>query len=238
MLYLLILTAQGVSMKLSHPSFTQKMIAMLCLATATQSFSKHDTESFALTNQAVSDCFSQETNREWKYLEYFLVIKPNSETQEKHLKTQVGVVATTAACVLTAKIYLTHISNHRNRDPFDSVAVFCASVIAGSAAYLYNSTTEIQIKRATLIDFLTNWNHHRQYVPAELVPAFDELAVAFRISGSKVLTDDTINQIFTIVVQLVEHAFGDKRYPKEKKSFDVLKSLKTMTDISKTLAGK
>lgn len=208
----------------SH-NLTKKIFLATLLATTGASFAQ-------LSNQAVSDVYENKLEGAAKYLEYFLVFQPNNKIQAESMQTNVALSAATAALLLlTAK----HDEQGKLTVAIDIPTLIASGLVIAAGGYAYLGKLEKSIKRETLLKFLSNWAHHKKYLPAEFTAAFDELAVHVQAKNS--LSDAQIGEIFELVQHYIEHCFG-KRYPKEKKSLDMLGSLKTITEIGKNLATK
>ncbi|OGB86079.1 hypothetical protein A3J41_03215 [candidate division TM6 bacterium RIFCSPHIGHO2_12_FULL_38_8] len=208
----------------SH-NFIKRIFLATLLATTGASFAE-------LSNQAISDVYENKLEGAAKYLEYFLVFQPNNKIQSESMQTNVAISATTAALLL--------LTTKKDKEQKLTVAIDIPTLIASglviaAGGYAYLCSLEKSIKRETLLKFLSNWEHHKQYLPAEFVTAFDELAAYVQAKGN--LSNAQIGEIFELVQHYIEHCF-EKRYPKEKKSLDMLGSLKTITDIGKNVAGK
>jgi|GEM_PF-1266142 len=167
----------------------------------------------------------------FKYLEYLFIEQPANALKGYSQKALAAALTVVTTSILSRPYWA--------QAPVQKIEVGIETISAallGSVVYqMYISQVDKSIKKATLIKFLENWNHHRQHVPTQLVPVFNELANAFNRS-SKAITQAHVDQIFEIIQHLIEHEFA-KRYEKDKtKSADTLGMLKTITEINKNLA--
>lgn len=207
-------------------NFSKKIFLTAILATTSLSFAK-------LSEDAISDCFSTQLDGAAKYLEYHFIFQPNNKLQALQTNLAVSIGASAAAALLTLKAVSTSTSQENSKTTPDNASLIASGMICGAVGYIYYSWAESNIKAEILVNFLKNWAHHRQFLPEDFVTAFDELA-AYQADG-KTFSTAQINEIFELVLHFIEHSF-EKRYPKEKKSPDLLGQLKTITEIGKNCA--
>lgn len=219
---------------LNKHNFTRKFVAVSLLATSAFNFSN-------LSNDSVHSCYENKVNGAWQYLEYHLIIQPNNKIQAQTKQLQAGFATAAAVGLLSEEPVCNYfgINNYKKEKDggtsFDfSVPKHIAALVLGAVVYTvwYNKIDQT-VKKETVIKFLKNWSHHRNFIPQELVPAFDELAASLQASKAQDLSNSQVNEILEIIQQLVEHSF-EKRYSKDK-GVDVLGTLKTITDIGKNL---
>lgn len=223
-------------MNIFKQSFNKKMLTFAFLASASFSFSD-------LSKEAVSACYEDGINSEWKYLEYVFVVQPTNSLNSAAKTVHVTTLTIAAALFLAKDQIYNYLTDYKKVDdkgalkgyPVDGPSAIAAVVLCGAGCYAYVSKLEASIKKQTLINFLNNWSHHRNYIPTELIAAFDELAADFQASTHKNFTNAQVNEIFEIIQHLLEHMF-EKRYAKDKKDGDMLGSLKTITEIGKNLS--
>lgn len=186
-----------------------------------------------LSLPALTECY-QGADSSFKYLEFIFVEQPKNTLKAKAQQSQATMlVAVTAAILGTNWISATPAS--------DGLKITASTMSIGMLSKVmydaYSNYLEQNVKHDTLVKFLKNWNFHREYIPAQLIPAFDELAKALALSKSKTLTTAQVSEIFSVIQHLIEHEFA-KRYEKDKmKDTDTLGMIKTITDISKNLKG-
>jgi hypothetical protein len=96
---------------------------------------------------------------------------------------------------------------------------------------MYANYMKKSIQKETLVNFLKNLDSHKTHIPAELVPAFSELADKYNANPES-LTDSNVAQKFEIIQHLLEHTFS-ARYKSETKSPDILGTLKAFSDLGK-----
>ncbi|MBP6892765.1 hypothetical protein KBB68_04275 [Candidatus Babeliales bacterium] len=204
-------------------TFTKKIFLTTLLATSSLSFSK-------LSEDAISDCFSTQREGAAKYLEFHFVFQPNNKLQTVQTNLTMGIGFTAATAFLLAKFKTEENTYKQYVD--NSTLIASGMLCVATGYYLYN-TAEYFIKSKILVNFLKNWSHHRQFLPEDFTTAFDELA-AYQQDG-KTFSADQVEEIFELVLHYIEHSF-EKRYPKEKKSTDLLSSVKTITEIGKNCA--
>lgn len=175
----------------------------------------------------------------FKYLEYLFIEQPANALKGYSQKALAAALTVVTTGILSRPYWA--------QAPVQKIEVGIETISAallGSVVYhMYIAQVEKSIKKATLVKFLENWNHHRQHIPTQLVPIFDELASAYNNSNRKaprvpkVISQTQIDQIFEIIQHLIEHEFA-KRYEKDKaKSADTLGMLKTITEINKNLGS-
>lgn len=209
---------QSISKKIS-------LFTLFCMMTSL-SFAK-------LSDDAIANIYENKLEGAAKYLEFCFVFQPNNKIQSATMDMTISLSAIAAGLFLTSKIqYL-----ENNIGKVDGQTLIASSIIAVSAGYMYACKIDKAIKHETLVNFLNNWSHHKKFLPEEFVAAFDELAAAFEKSETKRFSAEQVSEIFELVQHYIEHCF-EKRYPKEKKSTDVLGSLKTITEIGKNLSPK
>lgn len=186
-----------------------------------------------LSLKAVKDCYEGRDSG-FKHLEFVFIEQPKAELQSQSSKVQATILGLISTYVLASSVVQQTTEKSKNTPAI--VGKIGATALLGKIAFdYYCSILDQQIKHATLVKFLTNWKFHRQYVPTQLISAFDELALSFEASKSKTLTSGQVSEIFAIIQHLIEHEFA-KRYEKDKmKAMDTLGTLKTITDISKNL---
>jgi uncharacterized surface protein with fasciclin (FAS1) repeats len=205
-------------------TFTKKFLLTTLLATASLSFSK-------LSDEAVSNCFNTQKEGSEKYLEYHFVFKLNNALQNAQTNLAVGISATAATALLLSQ---TPTAKNVVTVPTDNATLIASGMLCMAAGYSYYCSLESRLKSEILVNFLKNWSYHRQFLPDDFTSAFDELA-AYQQDG-KTFSNDQLKEIFELVLHYVEHTF-EKRYPKEKKSPDLLASVKTITEIGKNLSS-
>lgn len=208
-------------MSIINSIISKKIFLLTLLAFPSISFAK-------LSAEAISDVYDNQLEGAAKYLEYYLVFQPSNKIQSASMDLTVGISATAAALFLTTKIDTVN----KKVGTIDNLAAITSATLFIAAGYAYHCKLERAIKRETLMNFLNNWTHHRQFVPDEFSTAFDELAA--NVTAGQTLTDAQIGEICELVQHYIEHCFI-KRYPKEKKSTDLLGSLKTITEIGKNM---
>ena len=113
-----------------------------------------------------------------------------------------------------------------------SIPNMVAQAAISKLAYdIYANHMKKSIQKETLVNFLNNLDSHKAHIPAELVPAFSELAEKYNGNPAS-LTDSNVAQKFEIIQHLLEHTFA-ARYKSDTKSPDVLGTLKTFSDLGK-----
>lgn len=205
-------------------TMSKKIFLTALLATTSLSFAK-------LSEDAISDIFSTQHEGAAKYLEFHFVFQPNNKLQTAQMNLAAGI-STAAATALLVKKYKTENKNDFIA-AFDNPTLIASGMLCVATGYVLYNTAEIFIKHQTLVNFLKNWSHHRQFLPEDFTTAFDELA-AYQADGKKFSTAQ-VDEIFELVLHFIEHSF-EKRYPKEKKSLDLLNSVKTITEFSTKFA--
>ncbi len=206
-------------------TFTKKFLLITLLASTSLSFSK-------LSEDAISDCFSTQHDGAAKYLEYHFVFQLNNKLQSAQMNLAVGISATAATALLISKAF--NIKKEGDITSTDNAILISSGMLCMAAGYVYYCSFENKVKHDTLVNFLKNWFHHRQYLPDDFTTAFDELA-AYQQDG-KTFSNNQVTEIFELVLHYIEHTF-EKRYPKEKKSPDLLASVKTITEIGKNMVS-
>jgi hypothetical protein len=204
-------------------TFRKKIFLATLLATASLSFSK-------LSEEAISDCFSTQHEGAAKYLEFHFVFQPNNKLQAAQTNLTMGISFTAATALLLAKF---KIEEKKYKEYVDNSTLIASGMLCVATGYYLYNKIETVIKSEILVNFLKNWSHHRQFLPEDFTTAFDELA-AYQQDGKK-FSAAQVDEIFELVLHYVEHSF-EKRYPKEKKSADLLSSVKTITEIGKNCA--
>ncbi len=212
-------------------NISKKLFFTSLLTVASLSFAK-------LSEDAISDCFSTQRDGAAKYLEFHFVFQPNNKLQAAQMNLAVGVGCTAATALLVSKISKVqkYIFNETDKATIsvDNATLIASGMICIAAGYAYYCSFENKIKAETLTNFLKNWTHHRQFLPEDFTTAFDEL-YAYKQDG-KTFSTAQVDEIFELVLHFIEHSF-EKRYPKEKKSADLLASFKTVTEIGKNFGG-
>jgi hypothetical protein len=202
---------------------SKKMFLFTLLATTSLSFAN-------LSKNAISDVYANQLEGAAKYLEFHFVFKPNNTLQTSQMNLAVGIGATAATGLLLA----TKTSSGKDLvGTMDNPTMIASGMLCIAAGYAVYCATENLVKYQTLIDFLKNWSYHRQFLPEDFTAAFDQL-FAYQQAGKKFSTAQ-VDEIFELVLHYIEHSF-EKRYPKEKKSPNLLTSLKTITEIGKNCA--
>lgn len=198
-----------------------------------------------LSNEALVEAY-QGKDSEWKYIEFLFIEKPKAALNSYAQKVRAIGLGLVAGTILTAKLVektTPATQTGSEKKPADNVSkilsdlpvVFSAGVLGLISFDSITSYIDASIKHDTLVNFLKDWDFHKEYVPASLIPAFDELATAFESSENQTFTADQVNSIFEVIQHLIEHEFS-KRYEKDKKKdSDTLGIVKTITDISKNL---
>lgn len=204
-------------------NFSKKIFLTTLLATTSLSFAK-------LSEDAISDVFNTQLEGAAKYLEFHFVFQPNNKLQAAQTNLTMGVSSVAATALLLAKFQLEDAKYKAYVD--NSTLIASGMLCVATGYYLYNIAEHL-VKSETLVTFLKNWSHHRQFLPDDFTTAFDELA-AYQADG-KSFSAAQVNEIFELVLHYIEHTF-EKRYPKEKKSQDLLSSVKTITEIGKNCA--
>ena len=205
-------------------TFSKKIFLTTLLATASLSFAK-------LSEEAVSDIYSTQREGAAKYLEFHFVFQPTNKLQAAQMNITMGIGSAAAVALLMAKLNIKDENTYKAYVD-NSTLIASGMLCVATGYYLYN-TVENLIKSEILVNFLKNWSHHRQFLPEDFTTAFDELA-AYQADG-KTFTTAQVDEIFELVLHYIEHTF-EKRYPKEKKSPDLLSSVKTITEIGKNCA--
>jgi len=211
-----------------------------------------------LSLHALAHCY-QGADKSYKYLELIFIEQPKSALKAKAQKAQALSLGLTAAAIMILNNIMNKPETEASQlkeatknmltigekglttypsSPKEFVK-FNASAVAGGVLGLilyetYYNYIDQNIKHDTLVKFLQNWNFHSQHVPAELIPAFDELAEAFATSKSKTIPSAQVSEFFAVIQHLIEHEFA-KRYEKGAAKSDMLGTLKTLTDIKKNL---
>ncbi len=211
-------------------TLSKKLFMTSMLVTASLSFAK-------LSEDAVSDVFSTQHDGAAKYLEYHFVFQPNNILQAAQMNLSIGIGSAAATVLLLtkfAKTQPTQISTTAQTSAAaDNPTLIASGMLCVAAGYVYYCSLETKIKTEILVNFLKNWAHHRQFLPEDFTTAFDELA-AYQADG-KTFDKNQVSEIFELVLHFIEHSF-EKRYPKEKKTPDLLGSVKTITEIGKNCA--
>ncbi len=191
--------------------------------------------------EEVAQCYDQnpETDQ-WKYLELYFIVEPNNQIQAASMSLSVKIGAFVSGLFLATRAIpskqiivpgkINDVTMEVARVTVDPSTLITTSILAAAAGFWYSGLTELEIKKNTLTSFLKNWSYHRNFIPKELVPAFDQLA-----TYQSTINDQDVIKLFTIIQHLIEHTFT-KRYPKEKKSTDLLGAIKTITDIGKNIS--
>jgi len=210
-------------------TITQKttLSLFLCAIISTGSI---QTRTEGISATAISSSY-EGNEAAFKYLEFLFIEQPANALKGHSQKALAASLATVTTGILSRPYWA--------QAPIQKIEVGIETISAallGSVVYhMYIAQVEKSIKRTTLVKFLENWTHHRQHVPTQLIPVFDELARTFNRS-SKALSQAHVDQIFEIIQHLIEHEFA-KRYEKDKaKSADTLGMIKTITEINKNLA--
>jgi hypothetical protein len=193
------------------------------------------------------DRLSQETIAEsyqnnahgFQYLEFKFVIEPSEKLQERIDKLKTTTFSSTAIAAILTSIKQNNANTDTNSvKPWISAAAIITifSLIAKATFDYCSSTITQEIQQQTLINFIRDWDIHRYYIPTQLIPLFDELAMMYELSDKKTFTTQQVSELFSIINHLLEHEFSD-RYKKEKpsKDGDVLKMVKGITDIAKNI---
>lgn len=209
------MTFQNFSLKTAFLAFS---ITFTCLSFA------------GISLESVSDCYNNQAdeNRDWKYLEFFLIVQPKNQIDAFNFDLS------TKICAAFATASLGHLTLTKSSQS-SSAAYISIMALFGAFGLKYSSSVEKQIKHNALLNFIQNWSYHRSFVPEEVVSAFDELSTY--IKESRTFSDEQVSTIFEVIQHLIEHQF-EKRYPKEKKSADLIGTFKTITEIGKNASGK
>lgn len=205
----------------------------------------------SLSTESKIDCYKNQRDGSWKYLEYIFIVQPANEL--KQASSKILACMAVAGALIMAR---TSISNAWNKfaflnqttptitpptkpgadagaPSFDLPANFAGFILSTVAYNAYYAKLESNIRINTMIKFLENWSTHRSHVPDEFATAFNELAAYYQENS---LSDEQISEMFEIIQHLIEHSF-EKRYPKSKE-VDVLATVKTITDIGKNFVAK
>jgi hypothetical protein len=192
----------------------------------------------ALSDNAYAECYKGKDS-EYRYLEFYFIEQPKNLLNASLQKARATILATVATIIL-ANTQLKYFDPKTNSTvqyfkPDINLNTIAASVLGLTGFDLYSSYKEAEIKQDILVKFIANFDLHKQYIPACLIPAFEELAAAFNASATKTFLANDVNAIFEVIQHLIEHEFS-KRYEKEKKKDEgTLGLFKTITDISKNL---
>ncbi len=230
-------------------SFSLKIILTLMFASTTHFSSNLCTQ---ISEEAIANCYEPSIQSDWKYLEYNFIFNPTKKIEAVHADVNLKMTAfgaglllwisnpfaqATASAKSTSSNEGSTSSNEGSKSSINTATLISAGLLSYCIATWYNNIAEYAIRHETLVNFINNWSFHRDLVPHEFVTIFDELALCYQASASKKFTNEQVSQIFNVIQHLIEHNF-EKRYPKEKKSADMLSGFKTITDICKTMSGK
>jgi hypothetical protein len=180
---------------------------------------------------------------EWKYIEYLFIEKPKAQLNSFAQKTRAIILALAATSILTVQFKnIETWAPLKKKGSFDCSqlssdlpTVFSAGLLSLLGFEAITNYKDASIKHETLVNFLKDWNFHKQYVPTSLIPVFNELATAFNASSTKTIQTEDVNKVFEIIQHLIEHEFS-KRYEKDKKKDgDMLAVVKTVTEIGKSI---
>lgn len=200
-------------------------LGLAILAQPQTSFTKQ-----AISNEAVAQAYDKTTDAGFKYVEYLFIVQPANKLKDAS-KTALTAILTSVTTAILARPYVCTSAPKLEID----ISTISAALLGSVAYNWYLGQQEAVIKKETLISFLKDYAYHRQYIPVQLQPAFDEISNNIAVAKIHGFSKAHIEQIFEIIQHLVEHEFA-KRYEKDKvKDADSLGMLKTITDISKNL---
>ncbi len=220
-------------MNATKKSFSLKIIFTLIFASTTQFTSNLCSE---ISQESIANCYESTIQSDWKYLEYLFVFNPTKKIEAAHADVNLKMTALGAGLLLWASKPFEE-KTEKSQPSVNTATLISSGLLSYCIATWYNTMLEYAIKHETLVNFIANWSFHRDLVPHDLVAIFDELALCYQASKSKTFTNEQVSQIFNVIQHLIEHNF-EKRYPKEKKSTDMLGGFKTITDICKNMSGK
>lgn len=192
---------------------------------------------FSLSDAATAEAY-QGKDADWKYIENKFVVEPANKLASQIQKARAIALVTAACALLSTKIDAIQKATFDASTLKMDLTTISAAVLGLMGFEAYANYLDASIKHDTLVKFLKNWDFHRKYVPTSLIPAFDELAVAFNASKAQKFSDEQVNQIFEVIRHLVEHSFANRYKAKEEKNEGLISMFKTLTDISKNLAPK
>lgn len=218
-------------------TINKKLTLALLLSTipCTESIQAHNPY---ISSTAISSSY-EGNEAAFKYLEYLFIVQP-ANTLKAHSQTTLAAAFTAVTTAILSRPYWAQAPVQKIEVGIETIS----AALLGSVAYhMYMARVDKSIKKATLVKFLENWEHHRQHIPTQLIAIFDELATEYNYSNRKaprspkVISQAQVDQIFEIVQHLIEHEFS-KRYEKDKtKDADTLGMIKTITEINKNLGG-
>ena len=215
--------------------------------------------SASLSLESQHACYQEDNG--WKFLEYTFVEQPKNQLNAAQANATTALLVLGAASLwykdilnMVGKTFdlpslkqektqtiwhpvtltdgTTGYKEDRKVPPFNLASSISTVTVSLAIYQAYSSYLKCQIKRQTLVNFLSNWESNQNFVPKELVPAFNELAQ----KNIKKLSNANISQIFDIIQHLLEHTFSN-RYKADSKSTDMLSTIKTFTDIGKNIVG-
>lgn len=223
-------------------TFTKNIFTFLMLSAAALTFTNR--VNAHLSNEVITACYEDQVQGAWKYIEFKFIEEPKQAIENATLQFNVNLSAFCAFLFLGNKYTATtkkeikedkEVSTVNEYFPSDNASIIASGILIAAGAYAQDCKIEASIKRKTLVNFLKDLSYHRDFMPEELLPAFDEIALGYE--NSKTISSAQVNQIFAIIQHLVEHSF-EKRYPKGNKSASMLDSLKKLTEIGKNIGGK
>ncbi|MBI2344954.1 hypothetical protein HYV10_02675 [Candidatus Dependentiae bacterium] len=212
-----------------------KKITLFLIILATVNF-KNDIK--ALSNNSYAECYKGKDG-ECRYLEFYFIEQVKNQLNE-HVKKARATLLTTIASIILCNEYfkkdINKIINYPLLNPqMDLAPIASASLLAFIGFDMYTSFKEAEIKHDILIEFLTNWEFHKQYIPISLIPAFEELVTAFNAAQNKRFSPKEVFAIFEVIQHILEHEFPERYKKENKKNEDTLGLFKTITDIGKNL---
>lgn len=163
-----------------------------------------------------------------KYLEYNLVVTPNNKinTVDRHMG---AAVALTGAALAGKELYKNDNVEYRN--------VFKPALMAGIATTVYYKAVSCFVKRSVyrnnLVDFVTNWSHHKAYTAEAFHELFDTLADLLKTQGTKAVAAQT-GKVMELILFHMSHEFKDRYKGNGLKPFE---GIKILTDVLKNTQG-
>lgn len=201
-----------------------KKITLSILLIATINYNNHIT---ALSNNAYAECYKGKDS-EYRYLEFYFIEQPKNLLNE-HIQKSRAIILGIAASTILANSKLQYFDTQINLNSI------LTTMLGLTGFDLYSSYKEVEIKHDLLIKFITNLDFHKQYIPAPLIPAFEELAAAFNASSTKTFDASDVSAIFEVIQHLIGHEFSNRYEKEKKKDSDTIGLFKTITEISKNL---
>jgi hypothetical protein len=201
-----------------------KKITVSMLLIATIGCNNHLT---ALSDAAYAECYKGKDS-EYRYLEFYFIEQPKNLLNASLQKSR-AIILGIAASTFLANSKLQYFKSEIG---LNTVA---ASILGLTGFDVYSSYKETEIKHDVLVKFIANLDFHKQYIPASLVPAFEELAATFNASRTKTFLTNDVHAIFEVIQHVIEHEFATRYAKEKKKDEDALGLFKTVVEISKNL---